>query len=77
MFNLFFRRYAPGFRISPQDDIPGFNVRSQDDVPGFNVDENGTQGQDTIWSYGLPPGSVTPQDPDTAQTPTPPPGMDD
>jgi hypothetical protein len=77
MFNLFFRRYVPGFRISPRDDIPGFNVGSQDDVPGFNVDENGTLGQDTTWSYGLPPGSVTPQDPDTAQTPTPPPSMDD
>ena len=76
MFNLFFRRYVPGFRISPPDDVPGFNVASQGDVPGFNVDENGAQGQDTTWSYGLPPESVTPQNSDTAQTPTPLPGVD-
>jgi len=44
---------------------------------GFNVDENGGQQQETTWSYGLPPGSVTPQDPDTAQTPTPPQSVDD
>jgi hypothetical protein len=67
----------PGFRVRPQDDVPGFNVGSQYDSPGFNVDENGGQQQETIWSYGLPPGSVTPEDPDTAQTPTPPPDVDD
>jgi hypothetical protein len=67
----------PGFRVSPQDDVPGFNVGPQDDAPGFNLDENGGQQQETIWSDGLPPGSVTPQDPNTAQTPTPPPGVDD
>jgi hypothetical protein len=68
---------SPGFRVSPRDDVPGFNVGPQDDTPGFNVDENGGQQQDTIWSDELPPGSVTPQDPNTAQTPTPPPGVDD
>jgi hypothetical protein len=67
----------PGFRVSPQDDVPGFNVGPQDGAPGFNVDENGGQQQETIWSDGLPPGSVTPQDPNTAQTPTPPPDVDD
>jgi hypothetical protein len=67
---------SPGFRVSPQDDVPGFNVGPQDDAPGFNVDENSGQQQETIWSDGLPPGSVTPQDPNTAQTPTPPPDVD-
>jgi hypothetical protein len=68
---------SPGFRVSPQDDVPGFNVGPQDDTPGFNVDENGVQEQQTTWSDGLPPGSVTSQDPNTAQTPTPPPDLDD
>ncbi len=68
---------SPGFRVGPQDDVPGFNVRPQDDAPGFNLDENGVQEQETTWSDGLPPGSVTPQDPNTAQTPTPPPNVDD
>jgi hypothetical protein len=67
----------PGFRVSPEDDVPGFNVGPQDDAPGFNLDENGGRQQETTWSYGLPPGSVTPQDPSTAQTPTPLPGADD
>ena len=61
----------PGFRVSPQDDVPGFNVGPQNDVPGFNVDENGVQQQQT--TFGRPPGSVTPQEPNTAQTATPPP----
>jgi hypothetical protein len=68
---------SPGFRVSPQDDVPGFNVGPRDDAPGFNVDEEGVQQPETNWSYGLPPGSVTPEDPNTAQTPTPHPGMDD
>ncbi|HTA86076.1 MAG TPA: hypothetical protein VK729_07375 [Silvibacterium sp.] len=68
---------SPGFRVSPQDVVPGFNVGSQDDAPGFNVDEKGGQQQETTWSYGLPPESVTPQDPITAQTPTPAPDVDD
>jgi len=68
---------SPGFRVSPQDDVPGFNVGPQDDASGFNVDENGVQDQETTWSYGLPPGSVTPQDANAAQTPTPPPDADD
>jgi hypothetical protein len=68
---------SPGFRVSPQDVVPGFNVGSQDDAPGFNVDENGGQQPETTWSDGLPPGSVTPQDPNTAQTPTPPSDVDD
>jgi hypothetical protein len=67
----------PGFRVSPQGDVPGFNVGPQYDAPGFNVDENGGQQQETIWSDGLPPGSVPPQDPNTTQTPTPPPDVDD
>ena len=29
MFNLFFRRYVPGFRVG------------LDGVPGFNIDDNG------------------------------------
>jgi hypothetical protein len=68
---------SPGFRVSPQDDVPGFNVGPQDDAPRFNLDENGGQQQETTWSNELPPGSATPQDPNTAQTPTPPPGVDD
>ena len=68
---------SPGFRVSPQDDVPGFNIRPQDDAPGFNVDENGGQGQETTWSDGLPPGLVTPQDPNTVQAATLPPGVDD
>jgi hypothetical protein len=68
---------SPGFRVSPQDDVPGFKIRPQDDAPGFNVDESGVQDQETTWSYGPPPGSVTPQDPNAAQTPTPPPDADD
>ena len=77
MVNFFFRRYLPGFRVNPQDDdVLGFNVDPQDDAPGFNIDENGGLQQDTTWSYGPPPGSVTPQDPDTTQMPTPVPGVD-
>ena len=68
---------SPGFRVSPQDDVPGFNVGPQDDAPSFNLDENGVQQPETSWSDGLPPGSVAPQDPNTAQTPTPLPGVDD
>jgi Restriction endonuclease fold toxin 7 len=68
---------SPGFRVSPQDDVPGFNVGPQDDAPGFSPDENGGQQQQPPWSYGLPPGSVTAQDANTAQTPTPPPLVDD
>jgi hypothetical protein len=67
----------PGFRVSPQDDVPGFNVKPSDEVPGFNLDENGVQQPETTGSDGLPPGSMAPQDPNTAQTPTPPPGVDD
>jgi hypothetical protein len=66
-----------GFRVSQQDDVPGFNVGPRDDTPGFNVDENGVQRQETTWSDGLPPGSVTSQAPNTAQTATPPQGVDD
>jgi hypothetical protein len=68
---------SPGFRVSPQDDVPGFNVRPQVDSPGFNVDENGGQQPETTWSDGLPPGSVTAQDPSTTPTPTPPPDVGD
>jgi hypothetical protein len=67
----------PGFRVSPQGDVPGFNVGPQYGAPGFNVDENGDQRQETIWSDELPPGSVTPQDPNTTQTPISPPDVDD
>ena len=67
----------PGFRVSPQGDVPGFNVGPEYGAPGFNVDENGDQQQETIWSDELPPGSVTPQDPNTTQTPTLPPDVDD
>jgi hypothetical protein len=63
----------PGFRVGPQDDVPGFNVTPRDEVPGFNLDENGVQQQGTTWSDGVLPGSVTPQDLNTAPTPTPPP----
>jgi hypothetical protein len=68
---------SPGFRISPQDDVPGFNVRPRNDVPGFNLDENGVQQQETPWSDGLRPGSVTPQDLNAPQPPTPPPGEEE
>ena len=67
----------PGFRVSPQGDVPGFNVGPQYGAPGFNVDENGDQQQETIWSDELSPGSVTPQDPNTTQTPIPPPDVDE
>lgn len=68
---------SPGLRVSPRDAVPGFNVGPRDDAPEFKLDENGGQQQETTWSDGLPPGSVTPQDPNTAQTPTPPPDADD
>ena len=61
----------PGFRVSPQGDVLGLNVGPQNDVSGFNVDENGVKQQQT--TFGWPPGSVTPQEPKTAQTVTPPP----
>jgi hypothetical protein len=67
----------PGFRVSPQGDVPGFNVGPQYGAPGFNVDENGDQQQEIIWSDELPPGSVTPQDPNTTQTPILPANVDD
>jgi len=68
---------SPGFRVSPQDDVPGFNVRPRDDVPGFNLDENGVRQQETTWSDGMLPGSVTPQNLNAPQTPTPPPGEEE
>jgi hypothetical protein len=68
---------SPGFRVSPQDDVPGFNVRPRNDVPGFNLDENGVQQQETPWSDGLRPGSVTLQDLNAPHTPTPPPGEEE
>ena len=68
---------SPGFRVSPQNDVLGFKIRPQDDAPGFNVDESGVQDQETTWSYEPPPGSVTPQDPNAAQTATPPSDADD
>ena len=68
---------SPEFLVSPQDDVPGFNVGPRDDAPGFNLDENGGQQQETTWSDGLSPGSVTPQDPNTAEMPTLPSGVDD
>jgi hypothetical protein len=67
----------PGFRVGWQGDVPGFNVGPQSGALGFNVDANGDQQQETIWSEELPPGSVTPQDPDTPQTPAPPPDDED
>jgi hypothetical protein len=67
----------PGFRVSPQDDVPGFNVGPQDDAPGFNLDENGVQQQKTTWFDGMRPESVTPQDLNAPQTPTPPPGEEE
>ena len=75
MFNLFFRRYVPGFRVSPQDDVAGFNVGPQDDAPGFNLDENGVPQQKTTWSDGLRPGSVALQDLNAPQLRTPPPAV--
>jgi hypothetical protein len=68
---------SPGFRVSPQDDVLGFNVGPQDDAPGFNLDENSGQQQETTRSDGLRPGSMTPQDLNAPQTPTPPPGEKD
>lgn len=60
----------PGFRVGPQADVPGFNFRPQNNTPGFNLDENSVPQQETTWSYGLPSGSLTPQDLDGPQTPT-------
>jgi hypothetical protein len=67
----------PGLRVSPRGDVPGFNVGPQYGAPSFNVDENGDQQQEIIWSDELPPGSVTPQDPNATQTPIPPADVDD
>ena len=67
---------SPGFRVSPQEGAPGFNVGPQDEAPNFNLEENGVQQPETSWSYGSPLESVTPQDPNTAQTLAPLPGVD-
>ena len=67
---------SPGFRVSPQEGAPGFNVGPQDEAPNFNPEENGVQQPETSWSDGSPPESVTPQDPNTAQTLAPLPGVD-
>jgi hypothetical protein len=42
VFNLFWRPYVPGFRLSPHDD-----------VPGFNIDQNGLPWRANTWRDGL------------------------
>ena len=46
MFNLFFRRYVPGFRVGP------------DGVPGFNIDDNGLPQRASASSDGTLPDSA-------------------
>jgi hypothetical protein len=59
MFNLFFRRYVPGFR-----------VRS-DGVPGFNVGDSSLPQRASDSSDGTPPESAAQPYPDAAQTQSP------
>jgi hypothetical protein len=60
MFNLFFRRYVPGFRVGPVS------------VPGFNIDDNGLPERVSDSSDGTPPGSAAQPYPDATQTQGPP-----
>ena len=60
MFNLFFRRYVPGFRVG------------LDGVPGFNIDDNGLPQRASASSDGTLPDSAAQQYPDVAQTQSPP-----
>ena len=60
MFNLFFRRYVPGFRVG------------SDGVPGFDIDDNGLPRRATASFGGTLPDSTPQQYPNAAQTQTPP-----
>jgi hypothetical protein len=60
MFNLFFRRYVPGFRVGP------------DGVPGFDIDDNGLPRRATASFDSSLPDPASQQYPDAAQTQTPP-----
>jgi hypothetical protein len=59
MFNLFFRRYVPGFRVGP------------DGVPGFNIDNSSLLPRVSDSSEGTLPESATQRYPDAAQTQSP------
>jgi hypothetical protein len=48
MFNLFFRRYLPGFRLGP------------DGVPRFNIDDNSLPQRESASSDGTLPNSAAP-----------------
>jgi hypothetical protein len=60
MFNLFFRRYVPGFRVSPQAGMPG-----------FNIDDNGLPQGTSASSDGTFPESAAQRYPDAAQAQSP------
>ena len=60
MFNLFFRRYVPGFRVG------------LDGVPGFNIDDNGLPQRASASSDGTLPDPAAQWYPDAAQTQAPP-----
>ena len=57
MFNLFFRRYVPGFRVEP------------DGVPGFDIDNNGLPRRATASFDGTLPDSASQQYPNAEQYP--------
>jgi hypothetical protein len=60
MFNLFFRRYVPGFRVGP------------DGVPGFNVDDSSLPERESASFDGTLPESAAQLYPDAAQAQSPP-----
>jgi hypothetical protein len=59
MFNLFFRRYVPGFRVRP------------DGVPGFNIDDSSLLQRASTSSDETVPESVAQRYPDAALTQNP------
>jgi hypothetical protein len=60
MFNLFFRSYAPGFRVGP------------DGVPGFDIEDDGLLQRASASSDGTLPESAAQRYPDAAQAQSPP-----
>ena len=60
MFNLFFRRYVPGFRVGP------------DGVPGFNIDDYGLPQRTTASFDDTLAGSAAQRYPDAGQAQNPP-----
>ena len=59
MFNIFFRRYVPGFRVGP------------DDIPGFNIDDSSLLQRESDPSGGTLPEPVAQRYPDAPQTQIP------